>query len=177
LGAKRGWPAGTPVDGGQERRAQFGSLQERALKVELIIGAGTVALGKEAAQMFHRLEERIGLRTGRGLLLPAERRAHRRQAPSQPVQQMVKGLQRKRRGQRLDRCFDGTTGQQAIEQPPQPRPPHRMARQHVGQEDRKAPPTAAPPAPVAAPHPLAPLPLSLPVSGAGVVAVELAMAV
>lgn len=127
--------------------------------------------------MFHRLEERIGLRTGRGGLLPAERRAHCRQAPSQPVQQMVKGLQRKRRGQRLDRCFDGPPGQQAIEQPPQLWPRHRMARQYVGQEDGKAPPTAAPPAPAAAPNPLAPLPLGFPVSGARVVAVELAMAV
>lgn len=177
LRAKRGWPAGTPVDGGQERRAQFGSLQERALKVELIIGTGAVALGKEAAQMFDRLEERIGLRTGRGWLLPAKPRAHCRQAPSQPVQQMVKGLQRKRQRQRLDCCFDGTTGQQANEQPPQPWPRHRMARQYIGQEDGKTPPTAAPSAPVAAPHPLAPLPLGFPVAGARVVAVELAMAV
>jgi hypothetical protein len=52
-----------------------------------------------------------------------------------------------------------------------------MARQHVGQEDGKAPPAAAPPAPVAAPHPLAPLPLGFPVPDARVVAVELAMAV
>ena len=127
--------------------------------------------------MFHRLEERIGLRTGRGWLLPAEHRAHCRQPPSQPMEQMVKGLQRKRQGQRLDRGFDGTTGQQAIEQPPLPWPPHRIARQHVGQENGKAPPTAAPRASVAAPHPLAPLPLSLPVAGTRIVAVELAMAV
>src|ERR1019366_7878480 len=93
------------------------------------------------------------------------------------MQQMVKGLQRKRQGQRLDRGFDGTTGQQANEQPPQPWSRQRMVRQYLGQEDGKAPPTAAPPAPVAAPHPLAPLPLGFPVSGARVVAVELAMAV
>ena len=51
----------------------MGLLQERALKVELIIGAGTIALGKEAAQMFDRLEERIDLRAGRGLPPLAER--------------------------------------------------------------------------------------------------------
>ena len=58
LRAHRGRPAGGR---GLAKAGAVDSLQERALKVELIIGAGTVALGKEAAQMFDRLEERIGL--------------------------------------------------------------------------------------------------------------------
>jgi len=65
--------AGRPARRWPGKAGAVDSLQERALKVELIIGAGTVALGKEAAQMFDRLEERIGLRAGRGRLLPAER--------------------------------------------------------------------------------------------------------
>jgi len=72
--ARKEWLAGRHAGGrGPGKAGATGSLQERALKVELIIGAGTVALGKEAAQMFDRLEERIGLRASRGLLLPAER--------------------------------------------------------------------------------------------------------
>ena len=72
--ARKAWLAGRHAGGrGPGKAGAVGSLQERALKVELIIGAGTVALGKEAAQMFNRLEERIGLRASRGLLLPAER--------------------------------------------------------------------------------------------------------
>jgi hypothetical protein len=153
------------------------SLQERALEVKLEVSGRANALGKQTPQMLDRLEQRIGPQTGRSLLLPAQHRTHPSEPLAHPMQQMVKGLQRKRRGQRLDRCFDGTTGQQAIEQPPQLWPRHRMARQYVGQEDGKAPPTAASPAPVAAPHPLAPLPLRFPVAGARIVAVELAMAV
>jgi hypothetical protein len=60
--ARQPWPARRPAGGrGLAKAGAVGSLQERALKVELIIGAGTIALGKEAAQMFDRLEERIGL--------------------------------------------------------------------------------------------------------------------
>ena len=60
--ARKPWPARQPAGGrGLAKAGAVGSLQERALKVELIIDAGTVALGKEAAQMFDRLEERIGL--------------------------------------------------------------------------------------------------------------------
>lgn len=153
------------------------SLQKRALEVKLKVGGRTEALGKETPQMLHRLEQRIGLRAGGRLLLPAKHRAHLGQLLAQPMQQMIKRLQRKGQGQRLGRRFDGTPGQQANEQPPQPWPRHRMARQHVGQENGEAPPTAAALAPVAAPHPLAPLPLGFPVPGARVVAVELAMAV
>jgi hypothetical protein len=50
---------------GPGKKVGPGSLQKRPLEVELKIGAGTVALGKEAAQVFHRLEQRIGLRAGR----------------------------------------------------------------------------------------------------------------
>jgi hypothetical protein len=55
--------------------------------------------------------------------------------------------------------------------------PHRMARQHLGPENRKAVAAAAPLAPIGAPHPLVPLQLSLPIAGVGVVAVELAVAI
>ena len=159
------------------KTADRASLQERALEIKLKVGGRTEALGKETPQMLRRLEQRIGLRAGGRLLLPAKHRAHPGQPLAQPMQQMVKRFQRKGQGQRLSRRFDGTPGQQTNEQPPQPWPRHRMARQHVGQEDGKTPPTAAPPAPVAAPHPLAPLPLGFPVAGARIVAVELAMAV
>ena len=71
---RKPWPALRPAGGrGPGKAGPVGLLQERALKVELIIGAGTVALGKEAAQMFDRLEERIDLRAGRGLPPLAER--------------------------------------------------------------------------------------------------------
>ena len=52
------------------------SLQERALEVELKVDGRTEALGKETPQMLRRLEQRIGLRAGGRLLLPAKHRAH-----------------------------------------------------------------------------------------------------
>ncbi len=139
------------------KTADRASLQKRTLEVKLKVGGRTEALGKETPQMLRRLEQRIGLRAGGRLLLPAKHRAHSRQALAQPMQQMVKGLQRKGQGQRLNRRFDGATGQQSVKEPPQPWPRHRMARQHLGQENGEAPPTAAALAPVATPHPLAPL--------------------
>lgn len=157
--------------------ADSSSLQEGALEVTLKVSHRTNPLRKETPHMLDRLEQRIGLGTGSRLLLSAKHRTHSSQLLAQSVQHMVERLQRKGQGQRFGRRFDGTTGQQSVEQSPQPWSRHRMSRQHLGQENRKAPPTAATLTPIAAPHPLAPLHPSLAVGRARVVAVKLAVAV
>ena len=160
---------------GPGKKVGPGSLQKRTLEVELEIGAGTVAPGKEAAQVFHRLEQRIGLRAGRRRPLTAEHRAHRRQARAHPLQQVIEGLQPKGQRQHLGRRLNGTALQPTLQQGPQSGGPHRVARQHVRQENAKTPSAAAAPAPAGAPDPLPALGLA--VGGAQVVAVELAVPV
>jgi hypothetical protein len=164
-------------DHGARNTADSSSLQEGALEVTLKVGHRTNPLRKETPQMLDRLEQRIGLGTGSRLLLSAKHRTHPSQLLAQSVQHMVERLQRKGQGQRFGRRFDGTTGQQSVEQSPQPWSRHRMSRQHLGQENRKTPSTAATLTPIAAPHPLAPLHPSLAVGRARVVAVKLAVAV
>jgi hypothetical protein len=157
--------------------ADSASLQEGALEVKLEVGHWTNALRKETAQMLDRLEQRIGLCTDRRLLLSEKPGAHFSQLPAHPVQHMIERLQRKGQGQRFGRRFDGTPGPPSVQQSPQPGPRDRMARQHLGQENGKAPTTAAAPTPIAAPHPLPALHAALPIGRAGVVAVKLAVAV
>jgi hypothetical protein len=79
----------------ERRKGNLGLLQEWALKVHLKIGQWPLAIGKYPEQMFQGLEPRIGLRARRRFLLPAQHRSDRRQALSQPLSQMVKGLQGK----------------------------------------------------------------------------------
>jgi len=164
-------------DHGARNTADGCSLQEGVLEVELKVGHRTDALRKETLQMLDRLEQRIGLRTGRRLLLPAKQRTHSSQLPAQSVQHMVERLQRKGQGQRFGRRFDGTPVPQSVQQSPQPWSRHGMSRQHLRQENRKTPATAATLASIAAPHPLAPVHPSLAVGRARVVTVKLAVAV
>jgi hypothetical protein len=162
-------PGWTPAVGGQAK-GPAGSLQERTLKVKLKIGHRTGVSPKEAAQVLNALQQGVCLQAGGRLLLQAQDRAQPGQLPPQAVQQVIEGLLGKGQPQRLESSLDGT----ALQQPPQPGPqrrcPHGVAGQHLGQEDRKTSPTAAPLAPVGAPDPLATL--NLAALGAGRVVAE-----
>lgn len=87
------------------------SLQKRALKVQLEVARRTGAPREYLPQMFHRLQQWIGLRTGGSLLLPAQQRTHLRQTRFEPVQQVINRLQGKRQPQRFNGGFDRTTAQ------------------------------------------------------------------
>jgi len=145
--------------------------------VKLKVGYRTKALRKEPAQMLDRLEQRIGLGTVPRLLHSPELGTHCRQLLAQPVQGMIERLQRKGQSQRFRRRFDGTPRPPSVEQSPQPGPRDGMARQHLGQENRKTPPTAAALVPIGAPHSLTALHPPLAVGRVGVVTVELTVAV
>jgi hypothetical protein len=134
---------------------------------------GTGRFGEDALEMFNALEQRVGLRTLRSLLLSAEPRAQIRQPCPQPLEQMIESLQFERQPQRLDRRFDGAAGQQPAQQWPQPRSGDAVAGQHLGQEDRKGPPAAAALAAIGAKDPLPAQGLTLGLGG--VVAVKFAV--
>jgi hypothetical protein len=79
-------------------RLRIDSLQEWALKMNLKVSQGTGAFREEESKVFYGLQERIALSTGRGLLLSREQAPQAGEFLSQPLQQMITGLQRK--GQR-----------------------------------------------------------------------------
>ena len=59
---RKGPPAGGNASRhGRGKTNKLVSLQERTLKVDLEIGAGTIAVRKEAPEMFRCLEQRVSL--------------------------------------------------------------------------------------------------------------------
>jgi hypothetical protein len=125
--------------------------------------------------MLDGLQQRVGLRTVWGLVPATKQATQIRQAPAQPLEQMIKRLQPEGQRQRLGGGFDGTAFQQPAEQLPQPRGGNRVARQHLGQKEGKGPSAAATLAAIGAKDPLAAQGLAA--YGGRVIAVKLAMAV
>jgi hypothetical protein len=125
--------------------------------------------------MFGGLQERIGLRTGGGLLLTAQERAHLSQSLSQPLQKMIKSLQAKGQAQRLRGGFNRRLRQQSAEQLPEQRGAHRMARQDLGEENREGASTPTALTAIGAKDTLASAEAAL--GGGGIVALEKAVPV
>jgi hypothetical protein len=75
------------------KRADSNSLQQRALKVNLKVYQWTRALGENAPKVLDSLKQRIGLGTGRALLFPRKQASDSGEPFSQPLQQMITGLQ------------------------------------------------------------------------------------
>jgi hypothetical protein len=136
---------------------------------------GARGAGAHDLEMLSRLQEGVGLRAGWGLLLAAEPRAQIRQSAAQALEQMIKRFQSERRRQRLDSRLDGTARQQAAEQFPEPGSCHRVARQHLNEEDGKGAATTAALAAIGAPDHLPAWRLAL--GRVGVVAEQFAVAV
>src|SRR5258708_27818517 len=88
---------------------------------------------------------------------------------------MIERLQRKRRPQLLHPRFNRATAQQLLQQAPQWTGLHRMAGQHLGQEDRKGLAPTAPPPAIGTKHSLPPL--GLPPRRSRIAAVKLAVPV
>src|SRR5262245_21637084 len=106
--------------------------------------------------MFGSLQKRIGLRTGRRLLLAAQERAHSIQALAQPLQKVIKSLQGKGQTQRLRNGLNRSCRQQLAQQIPEQRGTDRMAWQGVGEENGEGAPATAALAAIGAEDPLAP---------------------
>ena len=132
-------------------------------------------LREAAAQMLHRLEQGIGLRTGGGRPLAGEQRAHVRQARAQSVQHMVEGVQRIGQAQPARHGLDRVALEQALQQGAQGGRPHGVPREDLGQEDGEAASAPAALAAIGAPHPLAALAVAF--GAVRIVAVELAVGV
>jgi hypothetical protein len=152
------------------RRARGRLTQERMLKTDLKPRHRTGLAGKDQLQMFHGLQQRIGLATGGRFQLAGQPGAHGIQALAQAGEQMISRLQCKQPGQRLRRRFDGSTGEPLAEQLPQERRADRVAREHLGQEEGKRASAAAALAAIGTKDPLAPGQAT--VGGGGIVAVE-----
>lgn len=151
------------------------STHQWLLKNHLKLTHRTRRLLEDTLQMFHRLRQRIRLRTGRRIFSLTQPTAQYIQAPSHPREQLIERLQRKGQPQLLHGCLNGSAWQQLLQQSPEIRRPHRMPRQYCGQEHRKGFPAPATLPTIGAKHPLPTLGLSPRLSR--VVAIQLAVTI
>lgn len=108
-----------------------GSLKERLLKEELKLADGTEVAGANGLQMFHRLPEWIGMRTG-GRCSPIKQPApNLGQALAQALQEVINRFQGERQAQFLSRRFDAGDGQQLNQELAQQNGADRVARQNI----------------------------------------------
>ena len=152
------------------------SPQKRALENPLKLPHRTEARGKNQLQRLDGLQERIGLGTVRGFLVSAQPATNRVQFLTQTLQEVINRFPRKRQAEILRRRFHAGIGQQLEQQLAPQCGGDRMARQHVGQENREASSAAATLSAIRAEDPLAPSQESAIVSG-GIVAVKKAVPV
>jgi hypothetical protein len=151
------------------------SAQERVLKMQLKIHRRTLTAKEDGLEMFHRLQQRLGLRAlGRGLSA-AEPGSHRIQASLQFPLQAIKRFQCKRQPHCFGSGFQRKSRQQLHQPLPHQRGRQRMPWQNPRQKKGKGAPTTAALSAVGAKHPLAPASFS--VSGVGIIAQRTAMPV
>ncbi len=110
---------------------------------------------KERQEMPDGVQEGIGLRSLRGLLLLTEQGTEHVQPQPQPSAQLIKRLQGKGQSQGLDGRLERSAGEQLAEQLPEPGGGDTVAGQHVGKEKGKSSSTAAALATVRTIHSLA----------------------
>ena len=82
------------------------STQERLLKMQLKSRQRTLAARKDLPEMFHGLQQGIGLSTDRRLLLAAKPGAKRVKPLAQLVPQPIEGFQGKWQSQLFDRSLE-----------------------------------------------------------------------
>jgi len=121
----------------------------------LVRGESARVLRKEQMEMIESLVQRIGLCTGRRRPFATQKTSHRIKPASQPPNNAVGCLQRKRKGERFGGGSDRLTGKQGTQQRPQQRSRERVARQHVRDEQGEGFPTADALPAIRAKHPLA----------------------
>ena len=112
--------------------------QKRTLKPELKGRQRTLVVRKDCPQMFHRLQQRIGVCADRRRLFPAELRSHRSQALPQSAPQPIDGFQRERQPKFFSGGFEGKPRQHFHQPPPHQRGRQRVARQNVSQHEGKS---------------------------------------
>jgi hypothetical protein len=180
-------PVGKSGAGGSVRRNSTGcpgwrgwggtfSAHQRTLETQLKGLRGSGGGAQHDLEMLGGLEKRVGLVAVGRPVLAAKPGAQIGQSPAQALEQMIDGVQRERRHERVEGRPGRVPGQQSIQQATEPAPRHGVARQHVGQVDRKAPPATTTPTPIRAPDPLASLGWAA-LAAVGVVAAKLAVAV
>jgi len=96
---------------GQKKFPAVASTQKRPLKMPLKIRRGTITGGKHPAQMFHGLQQGIGVRAGGGWLLPAKPGADLIQPVPQVAAPPAHRFQRKGQSQLFRRRLEGKSGQ------------------------------------------------------------------
>lgn len=107
--------------------------------------------------------------------MAAKRGAQIGQTYAQPLNQVVESLQAERHCQRFDSRFGGTTLEKSRKQLPQPGGANAVARQRLGQENRKGATAAPALATIGAKNPLPAQRLSI--GYRGIIAVKLAVPV
>ena len=138
-------------------------------------GRGTGVGGEHRLEMFHGLQERIGLTAGWWGLDAAERGSQLIQPVPQATAQPIEGFHGKRQPQFLDRRLERKPGQEFEQPAPHPRRRQGVTGQHLSPEHGKG---ASAPAAAAAIGTKDPLPTRRAGIRAGrIIAVELAVAV
>jgi hypothetical protein len=114
-----------------------GSPKERMLKDELKLAKRAEVVGANGLQVFHGLQEWIGMQTG-ARPLPAKQPAPNiGQAVAHPSQEVINRFQGERQAQFMRRRFDASVHQQLNQELAQQGCADRVAWQNIGQENRK----------------------------------------
>ena len=127
------WPIAAGLRPGDRRLEP----EKRVLKRKLKIAHRTEAFGKYRLQMLDRLAEGVRVGTGWGFLPAGQPAANVGQAVAQPLQQMIDCFQGKGQAEIFNDGFDASVDQKLNQEFAQERGPNGVARQDVGQEDRK----------------------------------------
>jgi len=151
------------------------SPQKRLLKMKLKIDRWTRTARKHSLEMFHGLQQGIGMPTDRRLLLAAKPRAKRVKPLAQFAPQPIEGFQGKGQPQLFDRSLERKTRQQFYQPLPHQRSRQRVARQNLRQTKQKRPPATTTLTPVGTKHPLPPDGLA--VGHGGIIAASMTMPV
>jgi len=123
--------------------------------MDLEVYRRTLALWKGTLEVSQGLEQWVGVRALRRCLLAAKPASQMVQMPAQFSTQPIDGLQGERQAWLFRRRFERRTRQQWHQPLPYPSGAHRVPGQNLSQKNAKAAPTAAAPAAIAAPDPLA----------------------
>jgi len=112
------------------------------IKADLKLPDWTRGVWKDGLKMLDRLQERVGLGTGRRFLIAAQKRANHLQASAQSSAQMIKRRHVKQRVKRQGGGIERKAAQPKAEQRPQQRGGDTVPGQHIGQKDRERASTA-----------------------------------
>jgi hypothetical protein len=159
----------------KESSPEAASTQKRMLKMKLKSSRWTRTARKHSLEMFHGLQQGIGMPTDRWLLLAAKPGAKVVKPLAQFAPQPIECFQGKGQPQLFDRSLERKTRQQFYQPLPHQRSRQCVARQNLRQTKHKCPSATIALTPVGTKHPLPPDGLA--VGHGGIIAARMTMPV